>query len=69
MFAWKEIYNLLKVLEKDIFGSSITVHKPFLIDYSMEIEPDHPFVLQLVAASNRYANNRRGIDTAVMPVN
>jgi acetylornithine deacetylase/succinyl-diaminopimelate desuccinylase family protein len=59
--VWGEIQSKLKTLENHKPGLKITVQKPFLIDYSMEVPQDHLFVSSFVNSVNRYTKSSRVI--------
>ncbi|MEF3306708.1 M20 family metallopeptidase [Paenibacillus sp. GYB003] len=60
--VWTDVRERLAGLEPELpAGATITVHRPFLTDYAMEVAPDDPLVLAVMEAANAYAPDRQAI--------
>lgn len=55
--VWKQLKARLESLETEIPGLRLQVEEPFLMDYSMEVPADHPFVLSFANIAKQYEAN------------
>src|SRR5699024_10012033 len=50
---WEEIKQQLEELQDTIPELKLTVHEPFILNYSLETEKDHPFISELKKATEK----------------
>lgn len=52
--VWRQLKTRLESLQTEIPSLQLQVHEPFLMDYSMEVPANHPFVLSLAHVAKQY---------------